>query len=198
MSDLEDIQKKLVNFCQILPQHVQTWKDTLVAMQDPLRALCNFCEQLHSVEEAHITYIENFEIIQRDLQVKILGHIEEELEALKPQIERLNKYNHDLKNKLTTLERATIDLDWDLKSSVLQGSPIQPPLDKLLQMAYEFWIFFSEALKNMNNNLKTVNVRDEKSMDKCQKALKVDLADNNKVYALLAITQYIINEKAVM
>ncbi|XP_066154431.1 uncharacterized protein [Euwallacea fornicatus] len=198
MSDLEEIQKKLVSFCEILPQHVETWKDALAAMQDPLRALCNFCEQLRAVEEAHIMYIENFEIIQRDLQVKILGHIEEELEALKPCLGRFNKCNHDLKNKLASLERATIDLDWDLKSPLLQGSPIQPPLAKLLQMAYEFWIFFSEASKDINNKLKTINVRDEKSMDECQKALNVNLVDNNKVYPLLAITQYVINEKAVV
>lgn len=68
-----NIQKKLVNFCQLLPGHVQVWKDTLQQMQDPVRALINFSEQLRSVEQAKITYLDNFTTVQEQLQLKILG-----------------------------------------------------------------------------------------------------------------------------
>lgn len=121
------------------------------------------------------------------------------MDSVKFQIEKLNKSNHDLKNKLANLERATVDLDWDLNLPVIKGSAIQPPLDKILQMAYEFWMFFSSASKNVNNKIKTLNVRDQKSVDEFQKSfsLNLELQGHNKVYTILALTQYVVNDKAV-
>lgn len=217
-----DIKKKLVNFCQLLPGHVQVWKDTIQQMQDPVRALINFSEQLRSVESAKITYLDNFSSVQQQLVLKILGlckhniiftvfseitnctisgHIEEEIDSIKTSTEKINKTNHDLKNKLALLEQATIDLDWDLESPTVKGSALQPPLAKLLALSYDFWIFFSETSRNMTAKLKALNVRDEKSMKECQKsfALNLDSIDKNEVvYKLLALTQYVINEKAVL
>lgn len=115
--------------------------------------------------------------------------------------EKINKTNHDLKNKLALLEQATIDLDWDSESPTVKGSALQPPLNKLLALAYDFWIFFLESSRNMTLKLKTLNVRDEKSMNECQKAftLNLDSIDKNEVvYRLLALTQYVINEKSVL
>lgn len=71
-----DIQKKLVGFCKLLPEHLNCWKETLAELQDPVRALINFCEQLRFVEQASINYINNFHSMQRALQLKILGKLE--------------------------------------------------------------------------------------------------------------------------
>lgn len=68
-----NIQKKLVNLCQLLPGHVQVWKDTIEQVQDPVRALINFSEQLRSIEQAKVAYLDNFSSVQQQLLLKILG-----------------------------------------------------------------------------------------------------------------------------
>ncbi|KAH1026548.1 hypothetical protein HUJ05_000201 [Dendroctonus ponderosae] len=201
MAQIEsDIQKKLVGFCKLLPLHLNCWKATLAELQDPVRVLINFCEQLRFVEEASIDYIDNFISMQKALQLKILGCIEEELLTIKTHFEKLTRFNSDLKNRLAVLERATVDLDWDADSSVVKGSPTQPRLDYLLQMGYEFWLFFSEASKNMSSILKAPDIRDGKFSERLKQAFSLDLQpleENNRIYLLLALTQYVSGDKNV-
>ncbi|CAG9762943.1 unnamed protein product [Ceutorhynchus assimilis] len=195
----EDIQKKLVSLCNLLPVHVDLWKTILQSLQSPVKALGNFAEQLQFVEKATNTYMDDFEELQRQLGTKILENIEEELQAIKTLMETLDKSNHNLKNKLAILEKSTIDLDWDNDSFITKGTPIQPPLRQILQMAYEFWLYFSRASKTINSELKNINFRDEKSMEQLQNAfsLSLEVHNNREVYGILALTQYVVNEKAV-
>lgn len=51
MENLEkDIQKKILNFCKILPAHVDTWKRLLGEAEKAIPALSNYAEQLRHVE----------------------------------------------------------------------------------------------------------------------------------------------------
>lgn len=74
MEDVEkDLQKKVVSLCSILPVHIELWKRVLQEVQNPVKALTNFAEQLRFVEMADMKYMNNFSNVQKELQVKILG-----------------------------------------------------------------------------------------------------------------------------
>ena len=61
----------------------------------------------------------------------------------------LDKANIEFKNKLSTLEKTTLELDWEKNLPLIQGSPIQPPLRNLLEMFYDVWLLFSEVFKKI-------------------------------------------------
>lgn len=73
---------------------------------------------------------------------------------------------------------------------MISGSAVQPRLEKLLELSYDYSQYFTNALKDINNNLKKMDVRDEKSLRKLEKSFEIDL-DVGTVNNLLAITQYI-------
>lgn len=75
---------------------------------------------------------------------------------------------------------------------LIRGSALQPSLEVILQRGFEFWIFFSSALKEINERFKNLNVRNEKFMTEFENSFEVDL-EGNKVTNLLAIVQYIDN-----
>lgn len=128
------------------------------------------------------------------------GCIEEELLTIKTHFEKLTRFNSDLKNRLAVLERATVDLDWDADSSVVKGTPTQPRLEQILQMGYEFWVFFSEAFKQISSILKVPDIRNGKFSERLRKAFSLNLEpseDNDPLYLLLALTQYVSGVKNV-
>ncbi|XP_060520352.1 uncharacterized protein LOC132698359 [Cylas formicarius] len=197
MEELERrVQKLVQNFCTGLPGHVEKWKIIFKDVQDPIRALVNFSEQLICVEKARIEYMDNFDEIQRILQYKILSDIEDELLSISTHIDQLTNLNQELKNKLSTLERTTVDLDWESETALIRGTPSQPPLDRLLEMGYDFWIYFSTVSKNINAALKNLNVRDAKRVDTLRKCFCLDLEnpdiDTDRIINyFLAVTQYV-------
>lgn len=74
MEDVEkDLQKKVVSLCSILPVHIELWKRVLQEVQNPVKALTNFTEQLRCVEMADMKCMDNFSNVQKELQIKILG-----------------------------------------------------------------------------------------------------------------------------
>ncbi|CAH2008950.1 unnamed protein product [Acanthoscelides obtectus] len=195
MEEIEkNIQKNVVNYCKMLPGHVEKWKTLLGQVQKPAKALGNYSEQLRHVECANITYLENFTGIQETLKYRLYCEIEEELNLLKGIIDQLNKSVQDLKNKLSLLERCTLDLNWESNSQLIKGSPIQPPLSLILDKGYEFCLYFSKAMKVINERLKNINVRDEDCMKQFEESFNVSL-EEDCVRKCLAIVQYINNEK---
>lgn len=44
------VQEKLLNFVRILPNHVESWRNILKELADPIRALLNLSEQLRLIE----------------------------------------------------------------------------------------------------------------------------------------------------
>ncbi|RZC42773.1 hypothetical protein BDFB_009502, partial [Asbolus verrucosus] len=111
--------------------------------------------------------------------------------------DKLSKSNNDLKNKLFTLEKSTLDLDWEKKTELIRGNGTQPSLSRLLQDGLAFSIFFSKCGRTINDHFKEIDLNDEKSVKELQASFDVDL--NSKVVTnLIAITQYIDNEKAVL
>lgn len=108
----------------------------------------------------------------------------------------LNNINHDLNNKILALERSTAQLDWDAESPLIKGSGNQPSLARFLELIFDFWRFFVTTMKNINSNYKTIDFRDEKSLQNLDQSLNIDL-NNNTITYLLAISQYIKNEQAI-
>ncbi|GJQ77224.1 hypothetical protein Trydic_g14893 [Trypoxylus dichotomus] len=199
MNELEtQVQKYLVNFVKALPNFVQKWKELLQMATKPIQGLLNQAEQLRHVEKANMKDIEDFKEMQERLLYRIYEGIEEDIHDIKQTVDKLNKLNSDLKNKLTLFENATVNLDWDDKNSALvKGNAIQPKLTLLLDYTLDFWLVFCLAGRNINKSLREMNPRDAKSMCDLQNAFKVDLNCNN-VRRLIAITQYIDNEKALI
>lgn len=109
----------------------------------------------------------------------------------------LNKSNQDLRNKLSTLERSTLDLDWEQSTKLLRGTAVQPPLSAILQDGLEYSNFFAFSLKRISEQFKNLNVRNEQSMCELEKSFTVDL-DTKCVRYFIALTQYIENENSVV
>nr|CAI5868729.1 unnamed protein product [Callosobruchus analis] len=191
-----NIQKNVINFCKLLPAHVEKWKLLLADALKPAKALGNYSEQLRHVEGANITYLENFTEIQETLKYRLYTEIEEELKLLKNIINQLGQSVQDIKNKLSLLERSTFDLNWESESELIRGSPVQPPLSHILDKGFEFCLYFSKAVKQMNEQVKTINVRDEESMKKFEESFDVQL-DEDWIRNFVAIVQYIDNESYV-
>lgn len=80
---------------------------------------------------------------------------------------------------------------------LVKGDGLQPPLERILQDGFEFWMIFSKAFKNINDNFRTLDVRKPNVMLKFIDSLKIDF-ECLEVRGLLAITQYVVNEKAVI
>lgn len=102
-----------------------------------------------------------------------------------------------MRNKLSTLERATHDLDWEQSTELLRGTAIQPPLSVILQDGLEYYSFFASSLKRLSEQFKNLNVRDEQSMCDLEKSFSVDL-DAKCVRYFIALTQYIGNENLLV
>nr|CAH7755520.1 unnamed protein product [Callosobruchus chinensis] len=188
-----NIQKNIVNFCKMLPGHVEKWRVLLADALKPAKALGNYSEQLRHVEGASITYLENFTEIQETLKYRLYTEIDEELKLLKNIIDQLNQSAQDLKNKLSLLERSTLDLNWESDTELIMGSPIQPPLSHILDQGFEFCLHFSRAVKQMNEQLKAINVRDEVCMKTLEESFNIEL-DEAWMRNFLAIVQYVNNE----
>ncbi|XP_030763612.1 uncharacterized protein LOC115888157 [Sitophilus oryzae] len=198
MEDKERVvQKHIVAFCSILPSHIECWKTTLKELQNPIKAVSNFAEQLRYVDRAKISYINDFEQVQNQLKTKILIDIEQELESIKNNLDKLSKINQDLKNKLSQLERSTIDINWDSESFTIRGSPTQPALTIILQLGYQYHIFFSDILKNVNRTLKCIDFKNDKSIEQFVKSCpsNIESLDCKNIKYLLALTQYVVTNK---
>ncbi|KAI4469847.1 casein kinase 2 substrate [Holotrichia oblita] len=198
MTQLEtQINKYLVNFVKALPSFRDKWGALVESIAKPLDGLINQAEQLRHVEKADLKDVDDFEGMKERLLYRIYEGIEEDICSIKQTVDKLNKLNNDLKNKLTLLENATVNLDWDDKNAALiKGSATQPALELLLDYALDFWLVFCLAARNINKAMREIDVRDAKSMTDLQNSFKVDL-DCRAVTFLIAITQYIDNEKAI-
>lgn len=108
----------------------------------------------------------------------------------------MNECNIDLKNKLLVFERSTLNLNWEENTELIRGNGVQPPLAKLLQYSLEFLSFFLMNAKSISDCFKSLNVENEKSINELKKAFQVDI-NQKLVRSLLALTQYVDNEKAV-
>ncbi|XP_049819557.1 uncharacterized protein LOC109605349 isoform X2 [Aethina tumida] len=126
--------------------------------------------------------------------VRALINFSEQISHIKKDF--LNNINHDLNNKILALERSTAQLDWDAESPLIKGSGNQPSLARFLELIFDFWRFFVMTMKNINSNYKTIDFRDEKSLQNLDQSLNIDL-NNNTITYLLAISQYIKNEHAI-
>ncbi|KAJ8943507.1 hypothetical protein NQ318_016287 [Aromia moschata] len=198
MDELELIvQRHVINFCKILPVHVEKWRTILVDLVKPSSALCNYSEQVRHIERCNIKYIDGFSALQQDLLYKIFTEIEDEMSSINGLREQLNKINQDTRNKLSVLERSSIDLNWDNNSQLIVGSALQPPLSRILQDGYNFCLFFSEAIQSINEHCKTLNIRDEKLMNAFKDSLSISL-EVPVITNLLAVTQYVNNEKLLV
>lgn len=158
--------------------------------------------------------MDEFERTQSNLQFSVAVLIEEDLCTLKMLVyviyitfcrsinnfscfsEKLNKNQLDFREKLIILENSTIKLDWNKETMLIKGTPIQPSLVQLLQLAYAFCQYFSKAIVNINSCLKNMDVCNEESMKQLEECFKVDL-NNQDVLNFIAITQYIGNEYLV-
>ncbi|XP_056641257.1 uncharacterized protein LOC130448085 isoform X1 [Diorhabda sublineata] len=192
------VQKNVLNFCTILSSHCNNWNSLLTEAIKPVQALVNFSEQLRHVEKANIKYIDDFEDLQQKLLYKITSEIEDEIQLIKDILSRLSAANQLVKNRLSILEKSTIDLDWEEITDLIKGNAFQPPLYRILQDGYEFMMFFTNALKSMNESFKILNVRNEKIMNDFENKFKLDLESNLVVNNFLAIVQYVGNEKSVI
>ncbi|XP_028139097.1 uncharacterized protein LOC114333426 [Diabrotica virgifera virgifera] len=191
------LQKNLLNFCKLLPSHVDKWRNLLNEAEKPVQALVNFSEQLRHVEKANISYLEDFKVLQDKLMYKIFSEIEDEIASIRGIIDRLHTANQEVKNKLSILEKSTVDLDWDEETPLIRGTAFQPPLSRILQEGYNYVLFFTSALKSFNDNMKVLNIRNEHFMKIFENKFKIDL-ESKVVINYLAIVQYIGNEKAAV
>ncbi|CAH1119402.1 unnamed protein product [Phaedon cochleariae] len=191
------VQKHVVNFCKLLPIHVDKWRKLLEEADKPAQALTNYAEQLRHVEKANIEYLDKFRDLQEKIRFKVFIEMEEEISTLKKIIDHLNQTNQDLKNKLSILERSTIDLCWEANTPLLTGTAFQPPLTRILQDGLTFFQYFANALTKIKDNFKNMDVRDEKNMAKLEKSFKMEYVSKS-VTSFLAIVQYVGNDKAVI
>jgi transcriptional regulator of heat shock response len=191
------VQKHLVSFCKVLPAHVHSWGSVLQESAKSLQTLTNLCEQQRHVKRAKLLHLENVDDARTTLLCRISDRVEEELVQLKELIDTLNKCNNDLKNRLLTFERSTLNLDWERDSELIRGNGSQPSLARLLQNGLAFSNFFSKRARNISDNFKSLNLDEEKSIKRLQASFDVDL-DDKVVTSLVALTQYVDNEKAII
>nr|XP_022910113.1 uncharacterized protein LOC111421200 [Onthophagus taurus] len=198
MNEIElKIQKSIVQLCKFLPDFVNKWKDLLNEGKKPIRGLLNLSEQLRHVESVNKAHEEDFFEMQQRILFSIYVGIEEEMEIIKKILDKLNKLNNDMKSKFSTVENASLSLDFDNESSVLiKGSALQPSLILLLNLSLDFVVYFVSAWKNIQSTFKSLDVRKEKLMEKFEESFDVDL-ENSAVHNLLAITQYVDNDKGL-
>jgi cytidylate kinase len=64
-------------------------------------------------------------------------------------------------------------------------------------MGLAFSNFFSKRARNISDNFKSLNLDEEKSIKRLQASFDVDL-DDKVVTSLVALTQYVDNEKAII
>ncbi|KAK4876995.1 hypothetical protein RN001_009501 [Aquatica leii] len=191
----EQVQKHVVNFCAYLEPHVEKWHLELQGSETALCALTNQTEQLRHVDKTELDD-DDFQQMKNTLKCSIYNGIEEEMVVIRDVIERLNKTNNTLKNKLFTLEKSTMDLYWDDKNLLFNGNATQPPLSKILMYGFEFWQYFNKRYQFISDSFKCLDFKCKNSVATFVLAFEVDL--NVKcVRELLALTQYVNNIKAI-
>ncbi|KAF5304441.1 hypothetical protein FQR65_LT07971 [Abscondita terminalis] len=197
MDDIcEQVQKQVVGFCTHLEPHTEKWRLELQSSDAAVRALINQAEQLRHVEKTDLINVDGFQNMKDRLKCSIYNGIEEELVVIKDAIVRLNKANSVLKNKLFTLEKTTLELDWDQDNALIKGNAIQPPLSKILIYGLEFWQFFNKHLQNISDNFKRLDLMCEKSVASFASSFVIDFEETCVRY-LIALTQYIDNVKCI-
>lgn len=93
------------------------------------------------------------------------------------------------------LEIASLELDWEKGDcTLLQGTPVIPPLGRLLQDALQFYTFFESAYKNMQNSTKRMSYLHLDNMKHWESTFMIELESNQCVSGLLALTQYVDND----
>ncbi|KAB0793139.1 hypothetical protein PPYR_12759 [Photinus pyralis] len=197
MSDLkEQVQKNVVNLCSYLDQHVAIWREALQETESAIRALGNLAEQLRCTERTHLEAVENFQEMKDSAKFSIWNGIELEIATIKASMEKMEKTNNNLKRKLFSLEKLTLDLDWDERHPLINGGPTQPPLSKILFLGLQFWQFFDGIFQKISSAYKSLDVYCERSTSNLANSLSVDL-NVNSVNELIALTQYVNNSDAI-
>lgn len=94
-----------------------------------------------------------------------------------------------MRNKLVAFEKSTSNFEW-CGCDEDSGSAYQPRLSNLLQMGLESWTYYSEMYQNIVNSFKTLDIRNDKSVEKFICTLKIDSDIKNRIKYILALTQY--------
>ncbi|KAF5303946.1 hypothetical protein FQA39_LY01731 [Lamprigera yunnana] len=189
------VQKNVVNFCTYLEQHVEKWKKALQDSGSAIRGFNNQTEQLRGVEGADLD-VEDFQKMKDSLKCCVYNGIEEEMFVLRNTIDKLQITNETLKSKLFKLEESTWELNWDAPHVLFTGNATQPPLSKILVLGLEFWRFFERRFEAITDALKSLDYHCEKSVASFVSAFEIDF-DVKTVRELIALTQYVNNEKAI-
>lgn len=92
-----------------------------------------------------------------------------------------------MKNKLHTLERSTVNIDWD-NPKLIRGSAVHPSLSDLLQLAYSGWRLYQDMYQNFTNILKSVDIRNTNSVKNVNFVIKEPHL--KQINEIIALTQY--------
>ncbi|XP_015609946.1 uncharacterized protein LOC107274901 [Cephus cinctus] len=174
------------------------WRDLLSVIDKPVNSLINYSEQLQLVTSKEVDNAEICSVdgLREKLIFKINMGIEDEIALVLDVVSQLNNANQSLKNKLDTLESARdkVSLDDPSLQYLLDGSPLRPRLNLLLEFAIDGYKFYDQLYRNISTCMKTLDCKYPRSLENLSKSLIQNNQRRTTIDRILAFTQYLEQE----
>ncbi|CAG9794062.1 unnamed protein product [Diatraea saccharalis] len=168
------VQKEIVDYFSFFEEFHNTSKACLKNCQDCAISINKLIKRCNNIQEAEIigTPLENFENLQYKLSGLLHNKISQEILEIRSELSKVEDLFEKLSHKHQTLLESCRNLDLEETTPIVKGTPLQPPLKKLLEFAEDSLSFGSEVCAQIDTSLNVLTY----------KGLKTEsLVDNFKI-----------------
>ncbi|RVE47395.1 hypothetical protein evm_007994 [Chilo suppressalis] len=145
------IQKEIVDYFSFFEEFYNTSKACLKNCQDCAISINKLIKRCNNIQEAELTGtpLESFEDLQYKLSGLLHNKISLEILEIRSELSKVEDLFEKLLHKHQILLESCRTLDLEQTTSLIRGTPLQPPLKQLLEFAEDSFSFGNSILSSM-------------------------------------------------
>ncbi|KAJ2943553.1 hypothetical protein O0L34_g16661 [Tuta absoluta] len=185
------IQKQIVDYFSYFEEFHNSSKTCLKDCQNCAIAINKLILRCRRLKGAEIkgTPLEEFEEIQERLSSSLHNIISEEIADIKTNLSKIEELFEKLCIKHHTLTEICREVNFEDKTPLVSGTPLQPPLKQLLEFAEDTITFGSEICAQIDTSVKVLTLKGLNADSQIEN-LKISPTWQLRVPEILAYTSF--------
>lgn len=186
-----NIQKQIIDFFSFFEEFHNVSKTCLKDCQKcavTINKLINRCKNIRDAEVTQ-TPLDEFDGLQGKLCAALHNIISEEIHELKRNLGTIEDLFDKLCNKHKVFRQSCEELDYTEQSKLIKGSPLQPPLQQLLEFADDALTFGSQVCAQIETSISVLTFKGLKS-DSLVDNFKVSSEWGRRIPEIIAYTSF--------
>lgn len=149
------VQKHIIEYFTFFEEFYNTSKSCLKDCQNCAVSINKLIKRCNSIKEAEVigTPLEEFNNLQSKLCASIHNLISEEIQEIRNKLTTIEELFDKLIHKNKVLRDSCKDINLEEDTLLVRGSPLQPPLTKLLEFADDTITFGSQICAQVETSL---------------------------------------------